>query len=128
MIYNLHKYVKTKLPSVSIGVAGYTNESPDECVMLFQSGGIVSHYLGREDYTVQFISRYRDMGKALSELMKVYTAIKNIFRITLPAVTINGTVYPLLIAWQISPMQSPGYIGTDENGRHMYSVNFIVTI
>lgn len=128
MIHNLSAYIKTKVPTAVLVNVAYTAASPDECILITDNGGPVAHDIDRTDHAVQLIARYNSVTQAKIKIDQVYAVLKNIFRAVLPAVTVDGVTYLAITAWQISPMQAPSYIGTDDGGRHLYSVNFLVTI
>ena len=92
-------------------------ESPDTCICINDSGGTPSHTHNRTDHLVQVLSRSRDKVKAKEASSSVYEKLKNVFSLILPVTTINGVVYPAVKTWQISPMQSPSFIGCDQEGR-----------
>lgn len=128
MIYNLAAYIESKLPSLVTVYDDFTASSPEDCTLIKETGGVPSHYIDKEDRTVQCVSRYSDYRAAKSASTSIYDILRQQFHIELPAVTLDGIAYPAVKAWRILPMQVPTYIGTTENGKHLYSVNFIVTI
>lgn len=128
MIYNLAAFIESKLPALVLVYDDFTAASPEECTLIRGTGGTPSHYLPREDILVQFVSRFYDKRSGKSALDSVYDLLREQFHIVLPAVTIDEVTYPAVTAWRILPMQTPTFIGTDENGKNLHSVNFIVTI
>ena len=129
MIYNLWKYLEAELPALNYIIDGW-EESDDlsNAILLTATGGDPAHWFDRTDDTVQVISINVSKVSAKQNADLVYNKLKNRFGLTLPAATVNSVVYPALTTAQISPIQSPGYIGTDQNKNHMYSINFKVTI
>ena len=128
MIYNLYEYLKTAFPALTFIVDGWIDNSPVDSMLLTATGGDPQHWFDRTDFTVQLISLYSNKVSTKQNIDLVYTELKNRFGLPLPEATVNSVVYPALIAAQISPIQSPGYIGTDQNKNHMYSVNFKITV
>lgn len=128
MIYNLYEYLKSELPSINFVVDGWENDSDIESVLLTATGGDPQHWFDRTDDTVRVLSRSNSKVFAKQRADNVYNKLKNRFGLTLPAANVGGVDYPEFIAAQISPIQSPGYIGADDNANHIYSVNFKVTI
>ena len=128
MIYNLYQYIKTQLTTLSLIVNGWEKESPETSVTIMQRGGIPSHYDIRNDISVQVLSRAMDVNTALTNSEAVYNLLLNRFGLTLPEVTVGDTVHPAIKTYQISPIQSPGYLGTDRNNLQMWSFNITVTI
>jgi hypothetical protein len=127
MIYNLVNYLLTQLPTIEFVANGFNKQSPDEAMLVQQTGGDHNHRDIRKDYTIQFLCRSRDSvdGKGIAE--QVYAEMQNKFRVLLPEVIIATVTYPEVQTAQISPIQLPAYIGTDEEGRHMWSFNMVVT-
>ncbi len=128
MIYNLWEYLKTTFPSYSFIVDGWEGTDPTESVLIKQTGGDVAHWFDRIDPTVQVLVRSNSKVTAKQTADAIFDELRNRFGLILPAVTVGSITYPELTTAQISPIQNPGYIGTDENKNHMYSVNFIITI
>lgn len=126
MIYNLSEFVKVNSTVTPI-TNGFDANSPDEAVALNQSGGSDNSRGLKVDMNVQFLSRATSRTASRRLIQIVYNLLKNRFRIDLPAITVDGEVFPAVVAYQITPLQIPGYIGTDDNGLHMWSVNFQVT-
>ena len=127
MIYNLVAYLKTQFSTYSFVNDGWQKESPDTCICINDSGGTPSHTHNRTDYMVQVLSRSRDKVKAKEASSSVYEKLKNVFSLTLPATTIKSIVYPAVKTWQISPIQTPSFIGCDHEGRNLYSFNLKIT-
>lgn len=128
MIYNLAAFIESKLPDLVLAYDDFTEVSPEECTLIRGSGGTPDHDLPREDHMVQCVSRFFDKRSGKGALDSVYELLRWQFHITLPEVTLDGVTYPAVKAWRILPMQTPTHIGTDENGKQLHSVNFIVTI
>lgn len=127
MIYNLVTWLRTKFPVLIFSVGEEVN-TPDEVIVLSVSGGDVEHNHERTEYAVQLLCRSLDMMTAYHRINAVYEVLKNRFSFLLPKVAIGNFVFPAIQVAQASPVQAPGYIGTDDRGRHMYSVNFIFTV
>ncbi len=128
MLYNLGSFIEIALPSAVLVYDDLSPASPEACVLIKDTGGTPSHDLDREDRPIQCLSFNYDKRAGLNALTSIYDLLKRQFHIILPAVTLDGVTYPAIEAWRILPMQTPTYIGTDENGKHLHSVNFIVTI
>lgn len=78
----------------------------------------------RNDYNIKLLVKHSEEVEGFEIINTLYKVYENIFNFKLPEVTVNSIVYPEVTVAQCSPNQSPGYIGTDENGLHMYTVNF----
>lgn len=128
MIYNLAAFIESKISGIVLMYDDLTSASPAEGTLIRDTGGTPSHYLPREDRTVQCVSQFFDKRSGKSVLESIYSLLRAQFHITLPEVTLDGVTYPAIVAWRILPMQTPTYLGVDENGKALHSVNFIVTI
>ena len=126
MIFNLSKYV-----SDGTGIVPWTNgidpTLDNQGLQLIQTGGQDKSRGLKVDRTVQFISAEVSRVKAYQTITTVYEFLKNRFIVALPEVTVDSIVYPAVRVAQFIPIQEPGYIGTDENGLHQWSVNIQVT-
>lgn len=129
MIYNLAQYLITNFPLYNFVVNGSAISSAEDVIDVLDNGGDDSHYIDRQDAAVQIMSRSQ-VSKTASSVMinDIYNLIKNVFGLTLPAVTVDGVLYPEVKTWRIVPVQRPGYIGSDEVGRFLYSFNVTITI
>lgn len=128
MIYNLAAFIESRIPGIVLVYDDFTPASPEECTLIRDTGGTPSHDLPREDRMVQCLSRFYDKRLGRGAIESIYDLLRRQFHITLPEVTLDGVTYPAVVAWRILPMQTPTYIGTDDNGKHLHSVNFVVTI
>lgn len=126
MIYNLVQYVKNLLPLISFVANGFAPDSPKNCVMLSDSGGDPKHWYSRTDWTVQIISRAPSMTIAKKQIDQVYDLLKNKFGVSLPSVVVDGITYPAKEAYQISPIQTPGYLGASDTHGEMFSFNIVI--
>lgn len=126
MIYNLYNYIKTQLTDLSLIVNGWEKDSPEESITMILRVGDPDHYDIRQESAVQFLSRAMDSNIALSNINEVYSLLKNRFGLVLPEVTVGETVFPEIKTYQISPMQSPGYIGSDGANLEMWSFNIMI--
>lgn len=125
--YNLFQYLKTLLPAISFVVNGYGPKSPDDCIKINMTSGDPTHWYVRNDWSLQLLSRSKDMEVSKSIIQQVYNAILNKFGLQLPEYTLGSLVFPAIKAYRIVPMQTPGYIGADNAGREMFSFNITLT-
>lgn len=126
MIYNLVQYLKTNLPLYVFVVNGFSPDSPQDAILVSQNGGEPQHWYDRTDWTVQFLSRAVSVNVAKEQIDSVYVLVKNKFGLSLPEVTVNSIVYPIVKTYQVSPIQAPGYIGADEKNLEMFSFNVTI--
>ena len=127
MIFNLVKYLTDQLGTITFYTNGWRPDSEKNSVMVSQSGGESQHWYDRTDWTVQIISRAENTVEAKEQIDSVYDLLKNKFGLTLTAVTVNGILYTAKETYQISPLQVPGYLGTDDANLEMWSFNIRVT-
>lgn len=126
IIYNLTKYINDGL-SLSVVPNGWrTQDNGENGSIIMQSGGSVAHFHKRKELRFQVITRASDRTEALRINNSIFEYLENKFCITLPEETVKSIVYPEVYTAQISPISTSQYIGTDDNGRHEFSVNFIV--
>jgi len=127
VIYNLREYIKINLPELSVVLNGWDKTSPEESITIMQRGGSPDHDNLKQEIAVQVLSRSVDVNTALKNIESVYNLLKNRFGLVLPEVTVGDTVFPEVKTYQISPVQNPGYLGSDRSNLEMWSFNLIVT-
>jgi len=127
MIYNLRKYLTLNLPDITFYANGWRPSSARDSVMILQSGGDPKPWYDRTDWTVQVMSRAENIVNAKEQIDEVYEELKNRYGLELPAITVGTTLYPLVKTYQISPLQTPSYIGADNANLEMWSFNLIIT-
>lgn len=127
MIENLIKYLQTEIPAQTFILNNVNTSTPDNCIMVRQTGGTLTHWYDRQDFTVQFLGRNKDGHLGFIEINEVYNLLKNRIGLSLPEVTVGAITFPEVKTAQISPIQPPGGIGADHEGRYMYSFNITVT-
>ncbi len=127
MIFNLVQYLRNNLTSLTFSVNGFDPDSVEDQLMVSETGGEPQHWYPRTDWTVQILSRAGSSVVAKENIESVYTLLENKFGIVLPAVTVNNVVYPLVQTYQISPIQTPGYIGASREHLEMFSFNLTIT-
>lgn len=125
--FNLLQYLQTEIPALNYSVNGYGPTSPEDCIMIQGDSGEINHWYDRKDWQVQIISRAASRTGARVNSYTVFEKLKNRFGLELPDVTVDGELFEGFKTYQISPIQSPGYIGSDEAGREMFSFNITLT-
>lgn len=124
MIYNLSEYISANTSFVPV-TNGIIDES--EGIFLTLTSGTDESRGIKKDFLVQIMAAYPTSVEAFQNLSTIYDLLVNRFVITLPEVTVNSVTYDAVDIAQILPMQSPGYLGSNENGLHMWSVNMQIT-
>ena len=127
MIYNLLEYLVTELPALDFVANGWRPSSPVDSIMVSVTGGEVKHWYDRTDWSVQILSRAKVVTVAKYQIDTVYTKLKNKWETILPEVTVDAVIYPAVTAWQISPIQAPGYLGATDESLEMFSFNLMIT-
>jgi uncharacterized secreted protein with C-terminal beta-propeller domain len=127
MIYNLVEYISRKLPDLNIVTNGFDPDSKEDQVMVSETGGEPAHYYDRKDWTIQVLSRSASAVKARQNIGEVYLLLNNKFGVVLPRVVVDSVRYPRLTAWQISPIQTPAYLGATVENLELFSFNLTVT-
>lgn len=126
MIYNLVAYLTAQLPLLAFIANGWDPDSPQDSIAVIDTGGDPQHFYSRTDWAVQILSRANEVTVAKSQADSVYAVLKNKFGLLLPEVTVDTIVYSAIQTYQISPMQTPGYLGADEKHLEMFSFNIIL--
>lgn len=127
MIYNLINYLATQLTTLTFVANGWSVDSEKESILVRQTGGEPKHWYDRTDWSVQIMSRAASSVNAKKNIELVYAKLKNRYGLTLSSVTVNGEVFDAVIAYQISPIQAPSYIGADDVNLEMWSFNVMIT-
>lgn len=95
--------------------------SPDTCIAIRHTGGAISTGLPLIEPTIQLVVRGdTDPRTALELADEAMTALKY----KQGAITLAGE--DVSIIWPLNDI--PAYVGIDENGRHMYSINLRISI
>lgn len=128
MIYNLYRYLLNLFSTYNLVVDGWEIGGENESIAIIQTGGDPQHWYKRQDYTVQFIGRGLEKVPTKQKLDSIYQELRNRFGLILPEITVESVTYPELLTAQVSPLQVPGYIGVDDNKRHMYSFNVLIVV
>lgn len=127
MIYNLIEYIVTELSTLNIVANGFSPDSPITAITVKQSGGDPAHWHPRKDFTFQILSRSNEPTVAKYNIDLVYNLLENRYGLELPSVTVDNIVYSTVQTYQISPIQIPGDIGSDDENLEMWSFNIMVT-
>jgi len=128
MIYNLVSYLVTQLPTLEFSANGFSPDSPKECISVRQTGGDPDHWLNKVTINIQFLSRAESSDPAEFNLTEVYNLVLNRYGLVLPEVTVNERVHPEITAWQLSPIQAPGYIGVNNVNLEQWVFNSITVV
>jgi hypothetical protein len=99
-------------------------DAPDRCVLIAERGGGEPN----EDFTdmanleIQIVTRAKTYFNARDDAWTVYNAIHATAGWNMPRIDGSGEDY---LAMTVNAISTPGYISTDENGRHEFSCNYI---
>lgn len=127
MIYNLAQYLIEKLTTINFVVNGFSPDSKQDEVMISETGGEPQHWHNRTDWAVQILSRGKNVNVAKKQIDDVYEELKNRIGLLLLQATVGGVIYPAVQTYQISPIQTPGYLGANEENMEMFSFNLTIT-
>jgi len=127
MIYNLAQYLIVNLATINFVVNGFSPDSDQDEIMISETGGEPQHWYNRTDWAVQILSRGKNVNTAKKNIESVYNLLKNKLGLLLPQVTVGGILYPAIQTYQISPIQTPGYLGSNEENMEMFSFNLTIT-
>ncbi len=128
MIYNLTAYLKEQFPLIQFIVNSWTVDSKETSILVSETGGDVSHYTGRRDVTIQFLTRSKNNWEAKKLSDSVYSKLFNRFGVTFPEVVIDDTTFPEIKSYRIVPIQAPYFLGVDKSSYNIYTFNVIVTL
>jgi hypothetical protein len=123
ILYNLKRYLEAEFPAETF-IAGSKKNPPDRMVQLIDTGGVPQPWYEFVSESIQCIIKDVSGPKAFELAKQIYEKLKNRYGLILPSATVGTETYPQIQTAQISPNQTPGYIGDDEGGRSTYSVNF----
>lgn len=126
MIYNLVTYLKIQLPLINFVANGWDINSEQDSISVIDTGGDPKHFYERTDWSIQILSRANEINVAKKQIEDVYVKLKNKYGIILPEVTVDTIIYPAIKTYQISPNQTPGYLGADNKHLEMFSFNIII--
>lgn len=125
MINNLSKYISSNSSIVPV-TNGYDLNKSEGTVSLILTGGTQVGRVGTMIETVQVLTTSKSKPRAHTLAKSVFSLLANRFKLTLPEVTVKGVNYPAVVADAILAIQTPGYIGVDNDGYHQWSVNFSI--
>lgn len=125
--YNLYQYLITEFSSYVFTVNGKGISTPDEVIEINGSGGVSGAWYDRNDYRIQLLIHAKSSVDANYKALTLFEKLEKRFGLTLPSITVNGTVYPAVKTYQILAIQTPGYIGVDDVGCEMFSFNITLT-
>ena len=129
IFYNFVQYLRDQFPAETIYVSVRqklaTQESvPDRNILVRATGGINQPWFHFNQPTIQVITRDVDSPNALEMANNIFEDLQTRIGLLLPAITVNGILYPAVQTAQISAIQSPSIIGVDDNGRVEYTTNY----
>ena len=126
MIFNLLQYLITNFPLYSFCVDGFKVSSPDNINALNGSGGEPEKRTGQRTSRVQVLTRNFSSFEAKKQAEAIYDKIQSKFGLTLPAYSEGADSFPAVVAHEINPLNVPYLLGTDENGRYLYTTNYYI--
>ena len=134
MTYNLTQYLRNQFPNeVFYPVEKYKTSSqstiPDRINIIRDTGGIEQPWTRYSQPTLQILSRDSSPAAARKLAYDIYDHLQSHqFGLILPAITVGSTTYPAKQIAQISAIQQPFKLGTDDNGRTEYATNYKIIL
>jgi hypothetical protein len=130
MIYNLAQYLRDNLAGLVIVVNGFSQDTVADANCLNLGSGFEQPWFDRQDTLVTVYSRAISGPTAYYQNNKIYDLIKKRYGIILPAITVDGVIYPEVKTWAIRPVNRPQYAYDDDEKRptYMFSVDITTTI
>lgn len=127
MIYNLAQYLINNFSDYDFTVNGFHSNSPNDCINIRSTGGDIEHWYDRTDATAQITVRAHDNVTGKKRVEEIFDLMKNRFGLLLPSAVVNEVTHAELQTAQISPIQIPESLGTDEEGRYLWVFNLQIT-
>lgn len=127
MIFNLVELFSITFPTFNFVANGWQVGSANDSIAVSEGGGDADMQIDRKDFFIQLMSRAQDKTIAKSRLLDAFNLIQKKFGLILPAAEVGSDKFPAVKTWKIVALQLPGFIGNDENGRALFSVNFNIT-
>lgn len=129
LIYNLVQFLKNEFPAYVFYTNAVTQQAgqnyvPDNYILIQETGGTLGKNYELNIPTFQVLVNAIDTVTARSISFNIYNKIHNKNGLILPTVTVDGTVYPEFATDRIAAIQSPSYVGKDDNGCDLFSNNY----
>lgn len=98
--------------------------SPSRAILVSESAGGATTPSEEDfvDYLIQVMSRSEEYFYARDDLWTIYNAIHTYFGANMPNLAGSGPDY---LGMSIYAIAIPQYLGPDENGRKLFSCNFL---
>lgn len=133
ILYNFVQHLRDQFPAETIYInirqkLATQDEIPDRNILVIPTGGINQAWFAFNQPTIQIITRDRDAPNALELANNIFENLKTRIGLVLPAITVNGILYSAVQTSQISAIQSPSIIGTDDLGRIEYTTNYQIYV
>ena len=131
MIYQLVTYLRSEFPTELFYVNDRVRltaqeEVPDRNVLVKETPGTIQPWTKYTSQVVQIITRDIDDPKSRQLSYLILESINDKFGLILPAITVDGEVFPELITAQISANGSPYPLGADPGGLYEWLTNYRV--
>jgi len=129
MIFNLVQYLRVQFPTEVI----YSNVMnlrttqtiiPDRVVIVRDTGGTEQPWTRYSEPTIQILTRDTNAPASRKLSFDIFNNITSRFGLILPSITVGSDTYPAIQTAQISAIQKPYLLDTDENGRIEYVTNY----
>jgi hypothetical protein len=129
IIYNLAEDLRANLPDedVMIHTWGdvYPDDLPDRVILLKDSSATPQEFTNVVDpHLIQILVRDIDSVRAYNLSYQIYDIYKDRLNFILPAINLNGIIYPEIKIDKMVPNVLPQGLGNDTNNRAIFSTNY----
>jgi hypothetical protein len=101
----------------------WAQDKPERCVLISETGGMTNFYCpDMIDVQIQALCRAPTYYQARDDAYAVFDALHGTNNWNLPRIDGSGPDY---LAMTVEAIAAPGYLGEDENRRHLFSTNYI---
>jgi hypothetical protein len=133
MIYNFVELLRNQFPTETIYINGRVllagqETIPIRCINVNDTGGYQKLWNKFKEYTIQILVRDLDNPHARKLAYDIFNFVDDRYGLILPAITIDGNVFPAIKTAQISHIQLPSNLGNDSNGHSEYTTNYKIII
>jgi len=132
MIYNLVQYLRTQFPAEvfypnAVFQVSTQDEIPDRRVLVQQGGGVFQMKTRFTRTMVQVVTF--DISSPLSRALAydIFSDIGDRNGLILPAITVNGVLFPQVETDVIRAMSPPQVLTTDEAALSVWTTNYQVS-
>jgi hypothetical protein len=130
IVHNFAEFLRLQYPDESIFVDGwkdvYPDNLPDRLILVKDTtGGTPQKFTNIiNPHLIQLLVRDIDNVRAYNLANQIYLFLKDKLYFWLPAINLNGMIYPTTKIQEIVANATPQSMGLDSNSRAIYSTNY----